>query len=117
MIEIKVPDSVDTIRDMIEATISEIVVNHNIGLSNNPELWKIYAAKKTGKKKSDLPCLDSSQKVEKTKISFFCLERKSTVMTEVNPEQVPLVGRVSKETGSGKKEKVKEREMMRVWKK
>lgn len=61
-IEIKLPDS-GSIRDMIQATISELALNHHIILPASPDSFKIYAAKKTGKKKSDLPCLDPSQKV------------------------------------------------------
>ena len=74
-------------------------------MPDSSDLYKVYAAKRTGKKKSDLPCLANEQYVEKTKISFFCLEKKQRVMMEINPEQAPR--RMSKGSVKNSKSTIK----------
>lgn len=46
---------------------------HNKHLINDYQRYNLYAAKKSGKKKSDLPSLDYTQQLEKTKFEAFCI--------------------------------------------
>ena len=61
-------------------------VNTEYGLSllHDYQLYELYVAKKTGKKKSDLPALEYTQMVEKTKFEHFCIiPKKDAVVVEV----------------------------------
>lgn len=48
-------------REAIEYGIEALNQEHGLNLINEYQLFNLYAAKKTGKKKSDLPSLEYSQ--------------------------------------------------------
>lgn len=58
---LKLPMQVLSVRDAIEQGVEAANQQHGLTLVNDYQRYNLYAAKKSGKQKSDLPSLDYTQ--------------------------------------------------------